>query len=95
MTITKENLLKLSDIIQIQLFDSETDKILNQINNIIDYVSRIDGYLAEDVELQFMIDDHNRIRDDIPMDSIPLKDALKNATRKNENFFKVPKVYYK
>jgi aspartyl/glutamyl-tRNA(Asn/Gln) amidotransferase C subunit len=39
-----------------------------------------------------MIDDVNRLREDISQPSIPLSAALQNAANKNENFFKVPKV---
>ena len=89
--MTKDELLNISNIIQISLTEKECDILLNQLNDVIKYASKIDDYSCENVEeLQFMIDETNRFREDIPSDSISLSDALKNAPKKNENFFKVP-----
>jgi aspartyl-tRNA(Asn)/glutamyl-tRNA(Gln) amidotransferase subunit C len=89
----KEELLEISNIIQISISESETNILLNQLNNVIEYASKIDDYNCENVkELQFMIDDVNRFREDVALDSISLSDVLKNASKKNESFFKVPKV---
>jgi aspartyl-tRNA(Asn)/glutamyl-tRNA(Gln) amidotransferase subunit C len=91
--MTKEELTEISNIIQISLTENESNILLNQLNNVIEYVSKIDNCQCEhEKELQFIIDNTNRFREDIPLDSIPLKDALKNAPKKNENFFKVPKI---
>ncbi|MDR0927979.1 MAG: Asp-tRNA(Asn)/Glu-tRNA(Gln) amidotransferase subunit GatC [Ignavibacteria bacterium] len=91
--ITKEEYLIRADAIQIALQAEESDVVFNQINNILDYISIIDSYDCSALEeLQFMVDDTNRLREDVPSPSLSLKDALANAPSKNENFFKVPKV---
>lgn len=93
--MTKEEFIELSKIIQIKINDNESDILFNQLNGIIDYVHKIDNCLCDlnnETELQFMIDDVNRLREDVPATSITLTDALKNASKKNESFFKVPKV---
>ena len=91
--LTHEDLIEQSNIIQIALSDNESEIILEQINNILEYVSNIETFDVEgETEMEFMIDDYNRMREDIPTESLPLSEALKNAPSKNENFFKVPKV---
>jgi aspartyl-tRNA(Asn)/glutamyl-tRNA(Gln) amidotransferase subunit C len=91
--ITKEELIEQSNVIQIALTEQESDTLLTQMNNIFDYVSIIKDYdCGDEAELQFMVDDNNRLREDISEESISLQDALKNAPKKNESFFKVPKV---
>jgi len=91
--MTKEELLDYANRIQISLSKEEVDLILSQINNILDYVSVLEDFDCQNAEeFQFMFDDVNRLRKDISQPSIPLSEALQNATNKNENFFKVPKV---
>ena len=91
--MTKEELLDYANSIQISLTAEETVLIFSQINDIIDYVSALENYDCMDAEeFQFIINDANRLREDISQPSIPLTDALQNAATKNENFFKVPKV---
>ncbi len=91
--MTKEELLELSKIIQIKIGDNEANILLNQLNGIIDYVSKIENSTFDDeTELQFMLAETNRLRKDMAATSITITEALKNAPKKNENFFKVPKV---
>jgi len=91
--MTKDELKDISNVIQISISDAEGDILLEQLNNVLAYVSKIDDYCCDDApEMQFMTDDVNRFRDDVPLSSISLKDALANAPSKNDNFFKVPKV---
>ncbi|MCL2039012.1 MAG: Asp-tRNA(Asn)/Glu-tRNA(Gln) amidotransferase subunit GatC [Bacteroidetes bacterium] len=93
--MTKEELINISKIIQIKINDNESNVLFNQLNGITDYVSKIDNYdymFNSETELQFMINDVNRLRDDVSNTSIALSETLKNAPKKNENFFKVPKV---
>jgi aspartyl-tRNA(Asn)/glutamyl-tRNA(Gln) amidotransferase subunit C len=42
--------------------------------------------------LIYMTDEFNVMRDDIPVETLNQKDALKNAPRKDSDYFKVPKV---
>jgi aspartyl-tRNA(Asn)/glutamyl-tRNA(Gln) amidotransferase subunit C len=39
-----------------------------------------------------MTDEFNVMREDIPVETLNQKDALKNAPRKDSDYFKVPKV---
>jgi aspartyl-tRNA(Asn)/glutamyl-tRNA(Gln) amidotransferase subunit C len=98
--ITKKELKNYSENIQIALKDEQIERLLKQLNDIVDYVSilekynfteKIDENSAENNQF-FMTNDCNRMREDVPKNSVSLQDSLKNAPRKNDNFFKVPKV---
>ena len=94
--MTKEELLHYANTIQISLDEERATLILSQINDILAYISVLESSeLGSDCslsgEFQFMLDDANRFREDIPRASLPLAEALQNAPNKNENFFKVPK----
>lgn len=93
--MTDKELINYSNIIQIELSKSKQDDLLPQINNILDYVSILDNYNCQEQTNLLdsnQEDNYNRFREDIPVASISLQDALKNAHSKNESFFKVPKV---
>ena len=91
--ITKNEIAEQANIIQIAINDEEIEILFEQINNILDYVSIVKNYDCKDEnELQFMLNDNNRLREDISNESISLQDALKNAPKKNDSFFKVPRV---
>ena len=90
--MTKEKIKELANIMQISLTEDETEALLIQIKDVIKYASTINDYPCVAEELQFMTDNFNRFREDIHFDSIASSDALKNAPKRNESFFKVPKV---
>jgi aspartyl-tRNA(Asn)/glutamyl-tRNA(Gln) amidotransferase subunit C len=88
-----DKLKNIANTIQIEISNEETTILNEQINDILEYVSVIDNCeCGNEEELMFMIEDNNRLREDIPLPSIFLQDALINAPKKNENFIKVPKV---
>jgi aspartyl-tRNA(Asn)/glutamyl-tRNA(Gln) amidotransferase subunit C len=91
--MTKEELLTTAEHIQICLSEDEVNSLLPQVNDVLKYVGVIDSYdCGKEEELLFMTEGYNRLREDVAAESVSLKDALKNAPVKNENFFKVPKV---
>ena len=92
--LSKDELKNYAESIQIDLKDEQIDELIKQLNDIINYVSILEksDCNSENNNSFFMINDENRMREDIPKDSVSLQDALKNAPRKNDNFFKVPKV---
>ena len=91
--ITKTELHNQANNVLILLNDIESTMLQEQIGDILEYVSTINLYNTNDeTELNFLIDDSNRLREDELKVSVNIKDALKNAPTKNEVFFKVPKI---
>lgn len=89
----KEEIKKIAKLASLQLEESEVEKLAPQFQNILKYVSKIEELDLDDCEPLFtLVEDYNVLRQDEAGESIPTKDALKNAPKKNEQFFKVPKV---
>ena len=96
--MTKEKLQEYARTMQIAINEKESEIMLEQINDILDYVSSLDDFDSEERKSINFNEDNcnefncNRFREDIVLNSISVSEALKNAPNKNENFFKVPKV---
>jgi len=89
----KENISNIANLAALKLNDEEAEKTSEQIGKILDYVSKIGLIDLEGVEpLTHVNESHNVWREDKAGDSLPLEDALGNAPKRNEQFFKAPKV---
>ena len=68
-------------------------EILNDMNRMLAFVDKLNEMDTDGVEpLIYMTDDVNVMREDKPNDTLTQKDALKNAPKKDSDYFKVPKV---
>ena len=68
-------------------------EILNDMNRMLAFVDKLNEMDTTNVEpLIYMTDERNVLREDEPKQTITQKDALKNAPKKDSDYFKVPKV---
>jgi aspartyl-tRNA(Asn)/glutamyl-tRNA(Gln) amidotransferase subunit C len=68
-------------------------KILDDMNRMLAFVGKLNEMDTEGVEpLIYMTDEVNVMREDEPKVTISQKEALKNAPKKDSDYFKVPKV---
>lgn len=67
--------------------------ILNDMNRMLAFVDKLNEMDTDGVEpLIYMTDEKNVMREDVSKDTITQKEALKNAPKKDSDYFKVPKV---
>ncbi len=89
----KEDIKKIADLAHLKIHDSEYEEIEAKFNNVLKYVSKIEELDLADVEpMTHVNEDYNIWREDIEKESLPIEKVLKNAPKRNEQFFKVPKV---
>ena len=68
-------------------------EILNDMNRMLAFVDKLNEMDTDGVEpLIYMTDEKNVLREDEPKQTITQKEALKNAPKKDSDYFKVPKV---
>ena len=68
-------------------------EILNDMNRMLAFVDKLIEMDTDGVEpLIYMTDEKNVMREDEPLQTITQKEALKNAPKKDSDYFKVPKV---
>ncbi|MBK8366147.1 MAG: Asp-tRNA(Asn)/Glu-tRNA(Gln) amidotransferase subunit GatC [Bacteroidetes bacterium] len=67
--------------------------ILNDMNRMLAFVDKLNEMDTNGVEpLIYMTDEKNVMREDESKDTLTQKEALKNAPKKDSDYFKVPKV---
>jgi aspartyl-tRNA(Asn)/glutamyl-tRNA(Gln) amidotransferase subunit C len=68
-------------------------EILNDMNRMLAFIDKLNEMDTTDVEpLIYMTDERNVLREDEPKQTLTQKEALKNAPKKDSDYFKVPKV---
>ncbi|MFN3195120.1 MAG: Asp-tRNA(Asn)/Glu-tRNA(Gln) amidotransferase subunit GatC [Chlorobiota bacterium] len=86
-----KNVSKLSNL---EFSESELETITPQFDKILNYIDELSKIDLEGVEpMTHVLDSTNVMREDEVKESIPVKEALKNAPKHNDTFFKVPKVF--
>ena len=93
MSVTIEQVQRIAELARIQLSDEEADRLLPELNNILDWVEQLAEVDTEGVEpLSAVIDQKMRLREDAVTDGGIREKILSNAPEPQHGFFGVPKV---
>jgi aspartyl-tRNA(Asn)/glutamyl-tRNA(Gln) amidotransferase subunit C len=93
MKITEEIVDHIAHLARLEFEGADKDAIRSDMENIITFMDRLNELDTENVEpLIFMSDEVNRLREDVAQVSITQKEALKNAPKKDSDYFRIPKV---
>ena len=77
----------------IKLSEKEKTLFTEQFNDILDYFKKIDKLDTEDIQPTYhVLDLMNVYREDETTSSLPTKEALKNAPKKEKKFLKAPRI---
>lgn len=93
MNITPELVDHIAHLARLEFEGEEKDAILKDLENIIQFIDTLNELDTENVEpLIFMSEEINRLREDISEQTITQAEALKNAPKKDSDYFRIPKV---
>ena len=106
MKVTEKDVAYVADLANLELTDQEGQRMLNDLNSILDYIDRLNELDTSDVPAMAQISaqlgpsgakasETTSWRQDILVPCLPHSDAMKNAPETDGNFFKVPKVIEK
>ena len=94
--IDKDTVEKLAHLARLEFNSESKDQMINDLNNMLLFVDKLNELDTSSVEpLIYMTDETNVLREDIMQQNISQKEALKNAPKKDSDYFKVPKVIEK
>ncbi len=93
MKITKDEILYVANLAKIELKKEEEEKISSQIENILEYIKKIDALDTSDVEPTYNTPiGSNFFREDIIKEHLGSETSLFNAPEKDDGYFIVPKI---
>jgi aspartyl-tRNA(Asn)/glutamyl-tRNA(Gln) amidotransferase subunit C len=94
MKIDKETVDKIAHLARLE-FESEAKKeeMIKDMNNMLGFIDKLNELDTTGVEpLIYMSEEVNILREDDVKPEITQQEALKNAPKKDSDYFKVPKV---
>lgn len=84
---------EVAHLARLEFNDEAKAEILNDMNNMLAFVDKLNELDTEGVEpLIYMTHERNIMREDEAVKTVSQKEALKNAPKKDSDYFKVPKV---
>ncbi len=96
MDISNELIDKLSDLAKLEFNGDEKENIKNDLARVLTFIEKLNAVDTKGVEpLIFMGDAVNVLREDEVKQPITKEEALKNAPKKDSDYFRVPKFLEK
>src|SRR5579864_2734390 len=107
MKVTEKDVAYVADLANLELTDQERQRMLKDLNSILDYIDRLNELDTSDVPPMAQVsakyrrsegkssDSNPAWREDLPRPSLPHDEAVRNAPENDGIFFKVPKVIEK
>lgn len=90
--ISENTVEKLAELAKLEFNQEEKQNIIADLNKILVFVEKLNEVNTEGVEpLIYMNADVNILRDDEAISDISHEEALKNAPKKDSDYFRVPK----
>jgi aspartyl-tRNA(Asn)/glutamyl-tRNA(Gln) amidotransferase subunit C len=93
MKIDRALLDKIAHLSRLEFEEKDAEKMMQDMTNIVNWVEKLNEVDTEGVEpLTTMSHEVNALREDKVGGHISHEDALKNAPKKDQDYFRVPKV---
>ena len=92
-TIDIKTVDEIAHLARLEFDEQSKPEILNDINRMLTFVDKLNELDTSSVEpLIYMTNEKNVMRADVPETTLTQKEALKNAPKKDSDYFKAPKV---
>jgi len=93
VNIDKDTLVKIAHLARLELDEKNTDEMLNDLSKMLDFVEKLNEVNTDGVEpLTTMSHEVNALREDNVSAPLDHQKALQSAPKKDDDFFRVPKV---
>jgi aspartyl-tRNA(Asn)/glutamyl-tRNA(Gln) amidotransferase subunit C len=94
MALTKDEVKKVAKLANLPLSEEEEEKYADQLSKILEYVEQLNKVDTSDVEPTFNVSGQSNITaEDEVSTCLPQDMALKNASKKTEQFFTTKGVF--
>lgn len=93
MKITEETVDKVAELAKLEFSADEKRGLIQDMDKILTFMDKLNELDTDGVEpLIYMTDEVNALRKDEVISDITHEEALKNAPKKDSDYFRVPKV---
>ena len=93
MKITEEIVDHIAHLARLEFEGEKKEAIRKDMENIISFMDKLNEVPTDNVEpLIFMNDEVNKLREDVSEDTLTQREALKNAPKKDSDYFRIQKV---
>ncbi|MCD6067197.1 MAG: aspartyl/glutamyl-tRNA(Asn/Gln) amidotransferase subunit [Bacteroidetes bacterium] len=93
MTIDHKTVDEVAHLARLEFEADAKTEMVKDMNNMLSFVNKLNELNTDAIEpLIYMTDEVNVLREDEPVVSITQQEALKNAPKKDSDYFKVAKV---
>jgi aspartyl-tRNA(Asn)/glutamyl-tRNA(Gln) amidotransferase subunit C len=93
MKINRELLDKIAHLSRLEFDEKDAEKMMKDMTAIVDWVEKLNEVNTDNVEpLTTMSHEINSLREDEVKTHLGHEHALKNAPKKDQDYFRVPKV---
>jgi aspartyl-tRNA(Asn)/glutamyl-tRNA(Gln) amidotransferase subunit C len=93
MSLSREEVEKVSLLARLQLTSDELDRMTIQLGQILDYIDQLSELDTDRVEpMAHAVDVANVFAEDVPHASLDREQALANAPKRDDECFRVPAV---
>lgn len=93
MKISLETVEHIAHLARLEFEGEKKIAIQQDMENIIAFMDKLSEIPTDNVEpLIFMTDEYNKLREDIAVVTITQDEGLKNAPKKDSDYFRIPKV---
>lgn len=94
MSLSVQEVRKVASLARLELGEGDLVKMAEQLNRILDYVDQLSAVNTDGIEpLAHPLPLQNVFRDDVPVPSLTVDEALQNAPNRLGEFFGVPAVF--
>ena len=92
-TIDIKTVDEIAHLARLEFDENAKQGILNDLNRMLSFVDKLNELDTSAVEpLVYLTNEKNVLRPDDPEETLSQKEALKNAPKKDSDYFKAPKV---
>ena len=93
MKIDEATLTKIAHLARLEIDEKDIPKMMEDMSKMVSFVEKLNEVNTDGIEpLTTMSHEINALREDIVKDQLTKEEVLRNAPKKDENFFRVPKV---
>ncbi|MGB3948768.1 MAG: Asp-tRNA(Asn)/Glu-tRNA(Gln) amidotransferase subunit GatC [Bacteroidia bacterium] len=96
MKINTDTVDKIAHLARLEFENEGKEQIMKDMNNMLAFIDKLNELDTSNVEpLIYMSDEVNVLREDVVKQDITQQEGLKNAPKRDSDYFKVPKMIEK